>query len=75
MNSVKLEYTGKNLKDSLNQLVTKDKYYRTLDDDKKENMIRAFMQEARDKAKADFLEENRLFRDLVNLAHQQTANF
>jgi len=51
MNTIKLPQTEKNLKDSLDHLVTNDLTYKNLNDDRKEMMIRAYITQAREMAK------------------------
>jgi hypothetical protein len=74
MNGMKLDSTGKTLKKSLNDLVTKDKDYKALkDDDQKERMIRAHIQEAVEKTRAEMLETNNTLRLLVDDEHRRQA--
>jgi hypothetical protein len=74
MNAIKLDSTGKNLKTSLKELVTKDKDYKALkDDDQKERMIRANLQEAKEKAIAEMLDKSPTLRLLVDDEHRRQA--
>jgi hypothetical protein len=72
MNKIKLEATGKNLKKSLNDLVTKDPDYKALkSDDQKERMIRGYLQEAKEKALIEMLETNNELRMFVEDEHRR----
>ena len=74
MNGVKIESTGKTLKKSLNELVTKDKDYKAIKDDRiKEKMIEAYIDEARSKAKIEMLETNHEIRRFVDNEHRIMA--
>jgi len=74
MNGVKLEVTGKTLKKSLDELVTKDKDYKSLkNDDHKERMIKAYINEATDKTRMEMLETNQTLRLLVDDEHKRMA--
>lgn len=74
MNSMKLDSTGKTLKKSLDELVTKDKDYKSeKNDDMKERMIRAHIQEATEKTRAEMLETNQTLRLLVYDEHRRQA--
>jgi hypothetical protein len=74
MNGVKLEATGKTLKKSLDDLVTKDKDYKALKDPRlKEKMIEGYIEEARSKAKEEMLETNQEIRRFVDNEHRIMA--
>ena len=74
MNNIKLESTGKTLKKSLNELVTKDKDYKALkDNDQKERMIRAHIHEATERTRAEMLDSNPTLRWLVDDEHRRQA--
>lgn len=74
MNGMKLDSTGKTLKKSLNELVSKDRDYKALkDDDQKERMIRAYIQEATEKTRAEMLEKSPTLRLLVDDEHRRQA--
>ena len=74
MNGVKLEATGKTLKKSLDELVTKDRDYKAQkNDDIKNRMIKAYVNEATEKAKAEMLEESQILRLLVDDEHRRRA--
>lgn len=67
MNAIPLEATGKNLKDSLNYLVSKDPDYKDLqNDDQKESMIKGYIQEAKEKAKQEMYDTNAEIRRTVD---------
>ncbi len=70
MNKVELDATGMNLKKSLNYLVTKDGDYKDMKDPLvKERMIKAYMQEARQKALQEMLDESPELRWYVDKEH------
>jgi hypothetical protein len=74
MNNMKLDSTGKKLKKSLNELVTKDRDYKSLpNDDQKERNIKAYIQEATEKTRAEMLESNPTLRMLVDDEHRRQA--
>lgn len=74
MNAIKLDSTGKTLKKSLDELVTKDKDYKSeKNDDMKERMIRAHIQEATEKTRAEMLETNNTLKLLVDDEHRRQA--
>jgi hypothetical protein len=66
MNEVALPQTGKNLKKSLDDLVTKDTMYRDLDDDRKEIMIKRLIYQARDMAQEEMYQSDPNIRFLVD---------
>jgi hypothetical protein len=71
MNDVKLEDTNKNLKKSLNELVTKDRDYKSAEDEIKVKMIRGYIEEAVSKARIEMLESDSNLRALVDEGHRQ----
>lgn len=66
MNEVALPQTGKNLKKSLDDLVTKDTMYRDLDDDRKEIMIKRLIYQAKDMAQEEMYQSDPDIRFLVD---------
>jgi hypothetical protein len=66
MNEVTLPQTGKNLKNSLDDLVTKDTMYRDLDDDRKEIMLKRLIYQARDMAREEMYQSDPNIRFLVD---------
>jgi hypothetical protein len=71
MNGIKLDVTGKTLKKSLNELVTKDRDYKSLKDDRlKEKMIESYIEEATNKARIEMLETNQEIRKFVDNEHR-----
>ena len=71
MNDVKLEDTNKTLKKSLNELVTKDKDYKSAEDEIKVKIIKGYIEEAVSKAKMEMLESDSNLRALVDEGHRQ----
>jgi hypothetical protein len=65
MNTITLPQTGKNLKDSLDYLVTRDPTYKNLSDDRKEQMIRAYITQAREMARQELYDKMPDIRWLV----------
>ena len=69
MNEQKLSQAGgKTLKPALDELIT-TRQYKELDDDRKIDRIRSYMQEAQDRARIAMLQEYPLLRRLVDRAH------
>ena len=66
MNTIRLPQTGKNLKNTLDHLVTKDLQYRGMDDDMKEDMIRDYILQAKSMAQEELYNESRELRDIVH---------
>jgi len=66
MNSIRLPQTGKNLKKTLDYLVTKDPQYRGMDNDTKEDMIRDYITQAKSMAQEELYNESRELRDLID---------
>jgi len=66
MNSTILPQTGKNLKKTLDHLVTKDLQYRSMGDDMKEDMIRDYILQAKSMAQEALYNESEELRNLVN---------
>jgi hypothetical protein len=71
MNKIRLPQTGKNLKDSLDHLVTKDPQYKRLDDDYKEDMIRDYILEAKALAQDRLYTDSKEIRKLVDTLQTQ----
>lgn len=64
-------HTGKNLKDSLDYLVTKDSMYKQLTTDDKEMMIRRYLTEARNLAREALYHENPDIQRIVQITQQK----
>ena len=64
MNTIKLMSTGKNLKDSLNDLV-RDPDYKTMEDDQKVTMIRRYFDDAKREAKASTREKHQVMNQVI----------
>ncbi len=72
MNNVEIESTGMNLKKSLDNLVSKDADYKSLNnDDHKYRMIKGYMQEAIEKARQEMIDQNYGIRQLVDYEHSK----
>jgi hypothetical protein len=73
MNKTPLSSSGKPLKETLNDMVSRDAYYRSLggNRDQKENMIRAYVREAQTMAKDSLLSENSTLQQVVRLLQAQ----
>lgn len=66
MNTIKLPQTGKNLKNTLDHLVTKDLQYRSMNDDMKEDMIRDYILQAKSMAQEALYNESKELRSLID---------
>jgi hypothetical protein len=66
MNDITMPDTGKNLKDTLNHLVTKSSIYRDMTEDQKEMRIRGYLVMAKALAREKLWEETPYIKWLVN---------
>lgn len=69
MNEVSLDSTGKNLKDSLNNMVQRDGDYKNANSDQKEIMIRNKFMEAKELTKIKWLNKYPQYKELINQEH------
>lgn len=71
MNEVPLSRSGKPLKTTLDELVTRDPVYREASDEDKATMIRELLTEARARGRARLYEESADIQTLVDMWHEE----
>ena len=71
MNTIKIPNSNKNLKNTLNNMVTNDNLYKRLKDDDKELFIRSMISQASELARLKIVEEFPELNGLINIGQNQ----